>query len=83
MLRNFSKKLDPCNFSFLLDKFQGDFSSYIPKCCYVVVVVELLSHVQLFGDSCQTHGDDGIPAELSQLLKDDAVKVLHSVCQQI
>ena len=28
-------------------------------------------------------GDDGIPAELFQILKDDAVKVLHSVCQQI
>ena len=26
---------------------------------------------------------DGIPVELSQILKDDAVKVLHSVCQQI
>ena len=28
-------------------------------------------------------GDDGIPVELFQLLKDDAVKVLHSICQQI
>ena len=28
-------------------------------------------------------GGDGIPAELSQVLKDDAVKVLHSVCQHI
>ena len=28
-------------------------------------------------------GDDGIPVELFQILKDDAVKVLHSVCQQI
>ena len=28
-------------------------------------------------------GDDGIPLELFQLLKDDAVKVLHSICQQI
>ena len=27
-------------------------------------------------------GGDGIPAELFQILKDDAVKVLHSVCQQ-
>ena len=27
--------------------------------------------------------DDRIPAELFQILKDDAVKVLHSVCQQI
>ena len=26
---------------------------------------------------------DGIPAELFKILKDDAVKVLHSVCQQI
>ena len=28
-------------------------------------------------------GGDGIPAELFQILKDDAVKVLHSMCQQI
>ena len=26
---------------------------------------------------------DGIPAGLSQILKDNAVKVLHSICQQI
>ena len=28
-------------------------------------------------------GGDGIPAELFQILKDDAVKVLHSICEQI
>ena len=28
-------------------------------------------------------GDDGIPVELFLILKDDAVKVLHSICQQI
>ena len=28
-------------------------------------------------------GDDGITAELFQILKDDATKVLHSICQQI
>ena len=28
-------------------------------------------------------GGDGIPTELFQVLKDDAVKVLHSICQQI
>ena len=28
-------------------------------------------------------GCDGIPAELFQVLKDDAVKLLHSICQQI
>ena len=28
-------------------------------------------------------GSDGIPVEIFQILKDDAVKVLHSICQQI
>ena len=28
-------------------------------------------------------GGDGIPVELFQILKDDIVKVLHSICQQI
>ena len=28
-------------------------------------------------------GDDGIPIELFKILKDDAVQVLHSICQQI
>ena len=33
--------------------------------------------------SNKASGGDGIPAELFQILKDDAVKVLHSMCQQI
>ena len=28
-------------------------------------------------------GGDGIPVELFQILKDDAVKMLHSICQEI
>ena len=31
----------------------------------------------------KTCGGDGIPADLFQILKDDVVKVLHSICQQI
>ena len=31
----------------------------------------------------KTSGGDGIPAELFQILKDDAVRLLHSLCQQI
>ena len=31
----------------------------------------------------KTSGGDGIPADLFQILKDDALKVLHSICQQI
>ena len=33
--------------------------------------------------SNKARGRDGIPVELFQILKDDAVKVLHSICQQI
>ena len=31
----------------------------------------------------KTSGGDGVPVKLFQVLKDDAVKVLHSICQQI
>ena len=31
----------------------------------------------------KANGGDGIPVELLQILKDDAVKVLHTICQQI
>ena len=31
----------------------------------------------------KTSGGDGIPVELFQILKDDAVKMLHSICQEI
>ena len=31
----------------------------------------------------KANGGDGIPVELFQILKDDAVKVLYSICQQI
>ena len=31
----------------------------------------------------KTSGGDGIPVELFQILKDDDVKVVHSICQQI
>ena len=31
----------------------------------------------------KARGGDGIPTELFQVLRDDAVKVLHSICQQI
>ena len=33
--------------------------------------------------SNKASGGDGIPVELFQILEDDAVKVLHSICQQI
>ena len=61
------------------------------------VKVKSPSHVRLFatpwtvayqgplsmGFSSQSSEGDGIPVELFQILKDDAVKVLHLVCQQV
>ena len=31
----------------------------------------------------ETSRDDGIPAELFKILKDDVIEILHSICQQI
>ena len=39
--------------------------------------------MQLRENTNKADGGDGIPVELFQILKDDAVKVLHSTCQQI
>ena len=41
------------------------------------------SQVSLRKHLNKASGGDGIPVELFQILKDDAVKVLHSICQQI
>ena len=41
------------------------------------------SQVGLRNHYYKASGGDGIPAELFQILKDDAVKVLHSICQHI
>ena len=41
------------------------------------------SQVGLRNTMNKASGDDRIPTELFQILKDDAVKVLHSICQQI
>ena len=44
--------------------------------CEVKWVLEIIT-------TNKASGGDGIPVELFQILKDDAVKVLHSICQQI
>ena len=43
----------------------------------------VITHLEPGILECEASGGDGIPAELFQILKDDAVKVLHSICQQI
>ena len=55
----------------------------------------VITHLELYTLECEVKwalgsitknkasGGDGLPVELLQILKDDAVKVLHSICQQI
>ena len=47
-------------------------------------ILELWSQVAFWSITMnKASGGDGIPVELFRILKDDAVKVLHSICQQI
>ena len=69
---------------------------YVHICVYLCVCVCMSVHMCVETDilECKVKwalgsinmnkvsGRDGIPAELFQILKDDAVKVLHSICQQ-
>ena len=43
----------------------------------------VITHLKSDILECEASGGDGIPVELFQILKDDAVKVLHLICQQI
>ena len=47
--------------------------------CVCVCVCVCVIHIY----TNKASGGDGIPVELFQILKDDAVKVLNSICQQI
>ena len=46
-------------------------------------VAQSQTRLKRLSSSSSSSGGDGIPAELFQVLKDDAVKGLHSICQQI
>ena len=49
----------------------------------VITHLGMENQVGLRKHNYKDSGGDGIPVELFQILKDDAIKVLHSVCQQI
>ena len=53
--------------------------------CVRLFVTQWIAAYQALGRiiSKETSGGDGITADLLKILKDDAVKVLHSICQQI
>ena len=51
--------------------------------CEVKWALGLRPYEDKWGTTNKVSRGDGIPVELFQILKDDAVKVLHSICQQI
>ena len=70
--KNYAKDLhDPGNHDFVMTYLEP----YILEC----EVKWALGNITMKKAS----GSDGIPVELFQILKDDAVKALHSICQQI
>ena len=73
MQKNYAKKVihDPDNH----DEVITHLKPYILEC----EVKQALGSITMNKAS----GGDEIPVELFQILKDDAVKVLHSICQQI
>ena len=70
--KNYKKDLhDPANHDGVITHLEPDILE-----CKVKWALESIT-------TNKASGGDGIPVELFQILKDDAVKVLHSVCQQI
>ena len=65
------RDLDPDNHDGVITHLEPDILEYEVKCVLGSITMNKAS------------GGDGIPAELFQILRDDAVKVLHSMCQQI
>ena len=65
------KNHDPDNLDGVITHLESHFLECIIKCTLGSIAMN------------EARGGDGIPAELFQILKDDAIKVLHSICQEI
>ena len=62
---------EPDNHSGVITHLEPDILECEVKCALESIAMNKVS------------GGDGIPVELFQILKDDAVKVLHSICQHV
>ena len=72
-MQNYTKKYlnDPDNYNGMITHLEPDIQQGKVKWVLGSITMNKAS------------GGDGIPAELFQILKDDGVKVMHSICQQI
>ena len=62
---------------------QRSLVGYSPRGCKELDTTERHHFTSLHFTMSKASGGDGLPGKLFQILKDDAVKVLHSICQQI
>ena len=69
--KNYTKKIDTDNHDSVITHLEPDILECEVKWALGSITTNKVSE------------SDGIPVELFQILKDDAVKVLHSLCQQI
>ena len=69
--QGYTEKLDPDNHNCMITQLEPDILECEDKWALGSITTNKAS------------GGDGIPVELFQILKDDAVKGLHSICQQI
>ena len=69
--KNYTKKIDTDNHDSVITHLEPDILEYEVKWALESITMNKASE------------SDGIPVELFQILKDDAIKVLHSICQQI
>ena len=67
----YEKDLDPDNHNGVITHLEPDILEYKVKWALGSI------------STSKASGGDGIPVELFEILKDNAVKVLHSICQQI
>ena len=61
-------------------------SNHLNLCQPLLILPSIFPSIRVFSNESaviKASADDGIPAEVFQILKDDANKVLHSICQQI
>ena len=64
----------------------GMLSNHLNLCQPLLILPSIFPSIRVFSNESaviKASADDGIPAEVFQILKDDANKVLHSICQQI
>ena len=82
MIRNTAERIFRSSGFFIMPKIMNSFTLLGFPIYYGLMECEVKWALKSITTN-KASGGDGIPVELFQILKDDAVKVLQSICQQI